>query len=104
MYDSWLLQEKHKMASLLNINIEEAKVFFLKKKIMELTNFILGTMKEVFPDEKKNNQKNQRQNEPEYGFCYNIELIRPRILLLRGSLSTEGFRSLSEKIVVRNFP
>ena len=49
MYQSWLLQEKHKMSSLLNITISEPKVFFLKKKIMEVTNFILNTLKQIFP-------------------------------------------------------
>ena len=33
-FQSWLLQEKHKMSALLKIVLEEPKAFFLKKKTM----------------------------------------------------------------------
>ena len=45
---------------------------------------------------KKNNQKAPQKPNAEPTFCYYVEIVEPKIKLIRGSLSPEGFNSKAD--------
>jgi hypothetical protein len=74
-YESELLRRKEKKSALLKINFYNSELFYLNRKIKELTNFIMSHFEEhVDPDEEPEESKRKEEDvQPKsYPFCYRV--------------------------------
>jgi hypothetical protein len=89
-YESELLRKKEKKSALLKISLHNSELFYLNRKIKELTNFIMSHFEDSPPPEGPASKQKLEEAPPNvYPFCYRVEFIKPVIMLLRGSLSEE---------------
>lgn len=86
-YNCELLKERYKRSALMRIEINQAVIHFLNKKVMELVSFI-NQLKEDVMGKPEKSSKSSKPNEPtDYPFCYEIILLDSKTILYRNSLS-----------------
>lgn len=110
-YSSDLLRRKEHKSALLRITLHNAELFYLNRKVKELTNFIMShfeSSEEEDQEERgsqagKEKEKDEESTQKQYPFCYRVEFVRPVIMLLRSSLSEEKMVSEAESLIVANY-
>jgi hypothetical protein len=71
-YESDLLKKKEKKSALLRINLYNSELFYLNRKIKELTNFIMSHFEDSPSEEPASKQKIEEAPPKTYPFCYRV--------------------------------
>jgi hypothetical protein len=87
----------------MKIEITDAVIHFLNKKIMEFINFV-NQLKEDILGKPEKTPKSSKPNQPtDYPFCYEIILLDSKLVLYRNSLSKEKLHARITTLSVTNF-
>jgi hypothetical protein len=106
-YNNDIMQFKEKKSAFFALQIKGPEINFLKKKVMEMVNFLMILLKQVgilgAPEAVTEKEPKEKPSSNSMPLRYCVEIISPKICLFRSSLSNEGFKSTAFSIELSNY-
>ncbi len=87
----------------MKIEITDAVIHFLNKKIMEFISFINQLKEDILGKPEKTPKSSKPNLSTDYPFCYEIILLDSKLVLYRNSLSKEKLHARITTLSVTNF-